>query len=307
MYTPSQIRDADARLREALKRFYGATWSVRSAEHSLCYAANRQRVQRHWEGNRTVWTLDGVEATLSDIEDVVRQTADSGPGDPTNRMDPVTHAKNVLERVDRARDDLALADREVSAVEREWRDNGQWGRFYAVRGGRVHASPDCRSLKRGTGALPIPELSGASVSTAVSDFGPCLCSACFPAAPKDWTGHKYITPKMRDFYTQRAQRQADREAKKIIDPATGKPLVGYSRHRWIRTERTAHNMVIEALTDLRRYGVEHPDAEKWLDYVDRAIPAIAAKRGLSDLDALRREYDDKAYTKYARELRKQSA
>lgn len=304
MYTPAQIIESDTRLRRCIRTHHEAQWRADSAERSVYYAAG-QLLSPVWGGRGRFWTRNGNPVTFDEVVDLVRQIAE-GLVDPGGRRDAARSAEEALARLSVAQENLAMAAHALSGTEREWEANGRWDRYFAVSGGRVHATRDCRSLRADTRALPIPELSGKPLSVAVADFGSCLCSSCFPTTPKEWTGNKYLTPKMRKINDTRAQRQAEREAKQILDPATGDPLIGYSRHHRIRTERTAHNMVIEALTDLRRYGVEHPDAEKWIDYADRAIPAIAAKRGLSDLDALRREYDDKAYIKYARELRKQS-
>lgn len=307
-YKQIQIQDADMRYRAALKRLYRSTWSVQSGERLLYYAAG-DRIQRQWGGKCSFWTHNGVRVTESEIEDLVRQIAAEDVSGPV-RFSPVTRARTALDRLDTARSDRFYAENDVALCEREWDANGRWTRYYAVQGGRVHATRACRTLRSDTSAVPIAELSGKSVSDAVADFGACLCTVCYPDAPAEWTGLKYTTPKMRDFYARRAQRRAASEAKQVIDPNTGKPLVGvrcqghpnYWSGRMVRTERTAENMVVAAMADLRR-DPDNDLADEWNAYIERALTAIAAKRGLSGTEDLRRECSEKAERKYARELR----
>lgn len=61
----------------------------------------------------------------------------------------------------------------------DWRDNGQWNRYFQAREGRVHASRYCPTLSETTSLSALWEFSGESIET-VAAAGVALCRRCFP-------------------------------------------------------------------------------------------------------------------------------
>lgn len=70
-----------------------------------------------------------------------------------------------------------------------------WSRFFLVTSspGHVHSSMYCSTCYPSTRYGWLPEMSGQSEAEAVAEFGPTLCTVCFPSAPVTWTEGKKLT------------------------------------------------------------------------------------------------------------------
>jgi hypothetical protein len=295
-YVQSQMQDCDERRAVAQHETEVTAWSRNSAERSLFYLIGA-RGKWAGRGNGYTWERNGIELTLPDAIREVQQIAN----DPSHaQQDAAARALATLDELDR---DLNTNLNIVAAADREWDSHGKWARYIGVRGGRIHTYPTCGRVRDSTYQLWLPNLSGGSPQDAVTAYGNTLCPLCFPNVPKAWTADKFRTPDQIETENRRAAKEVERKAKLVMDPSTGEPLRGFTKYHWIRTERTAHNLVIEAMANLRLYSLSHPDAPMWEDYIERAIPAIAAKRGIPDTDALHAEYTLKADRRYRRERR----
>lgn len=64
-----------------------------------------------------------------------------------------------------------------------------WSRFFLVTSskGHIHSSMSCSTCRVTTTYGWLPELSGRTEADCVAEFGPALCSVCFPSAPVEWT------------------------------------------------------------------------------------------------------------------------
>ena len=295
-YIQSDMQDCDERRVAAQHQVEVATRRSSSSERSLFYIIG---VRGKWggQGRGYTWERNGIELTISDAVREVQQIAN----------DPSHSQKNAAERALDALDEL---DRDrnanlhfVDSADREWDAHGKWARYIAVRGGRIHTYPTCGRVRDSTYQLWLPNLSGGSPQDAVTAYGNSLCPLCFPNVPQSWTTDKFRTPEQIAIEQHREEKRAKAEAKRIIDPSTGGWLRGFTKYHHINTERSAHNLVIEAMAALRTYGVSHPDAPRWKDYIERALVAIAAKRGISDPESMRADYESRADRRYRREKR----
>lgn len=98
--------------------------------------------------------------------------------------------KNVLRYRDRLIDANSELSEAISAYEEASSRYEGWSRFYAVPGGHIHSSMSCSTCnKRGimTKFEWLTSISGLSVDAAIAEYGPVLCSACFPDAPVELT------------------------------------------------------------------------------------------------------------------------
>ena len=63
-----------------------------------------------------------------------------------------------------------------------------WSRFFMVPGGHIHASLSCKTCNKvgqSTAFTWLSHLSGLTEAEAVAEYGPVLCTVCFPSAPLD--------------------------------------------------------------------------------------------------------------------------
>lgn len=81
-----------------------------------------------------------------------------------------------------------LAGLRAQMEELEQRYTG-WSRFFLVTSskGHIHSSMHCSTCRLTTTYGWLPELSGRTEADCVAEFGPALCSVCFPSAPVEWT------------------------------------------------------------------------------------------------------------------------
>lgn len=67
-----------------------------------------------------------------------------------------------------------------------------WSRFFLVTSskGHIHSSMHCSTCRPTTTYGWLPQLSGRTEADCVEEFGPALCSVCYPTAPVEWTTEK---------------------------------------------------------------------------------------------------------------------
>ena len=209
----------------------------------------------------------------------------------------------------------ARIDAELAAIEAEFRSRGGWTRAYVVPGGHAHTSTACSTCYPTTRFALVPRMSGMDEAEVVEAAGERACTVCFPSAPVDvlrrpttlYSPEEVAEREARA--TAKAEREATRNAKAITTPE-GAPLKD-SHGFTVKTERTAEIEAVAALTNTAVYrafrasrGDEggHPSESEWLAYVDRAVLALAHKRGQS-AEEVRKVIEAKAAAKTKRELR----
>lgn len=84
--------------------------------------------------------------------------------------------------------ELARISDEQQVLGNEFRRRGGWSRFYLVTSsdGHIHDSMSCSTCRPSTRYGWLPKVSGLSAADAVAEYGPLLCSVCFPGAPVEW-------------------------------------------------------------------------------------------------------------------------
>lgn len=100
--------------------------------------------------------------------------------------DPLGSCAELFARYDTLRPELEAARVRYMIAESYYRG---WSRFFMVPGGHIHASLSCKTcnrLGRDTAFTWLPHLSGRTEAEAVAEFGPVLCTVCFPSAPLYW-------------------------------------------------------------------------------------------------------------------------
>lgn len=275
-YTKEQAKAADARLAERYKALYKAKDTLDYAISGLAYTLNAKRV--YPRGGQGFMSFgNGRRITVEDILSRV-DAARNTDGWRIDRGD------DKLEKLKEAQRKLFAAEKSVEESEQEWEDNGRWSRFFAVSGGHIHSSTRCSSLRETTRIGWLPELAAETEKEAVDAYGSVICTICFPSAPVEWTVGKVKTQAQvgkEAKAAERAAKQAEKDAKKIIDPTTGEPLRS-SSGRELNTERAATNELSSVMDSFAWYGTDHPEAPNWLSYIDRATVALAAKKLTAD-------------------------
>lgn len=288
-YTKQQAKDSDAILAEHQKQLYTAMDHLNSVSDWVLSLSGATRVRT---GRSSFWSFDGKSwATLDAAESRLRERMRTGQASPHGNV------SKALEKLNEGRSRVALAQGTVDARESAWNENGRWTRYFAVSGGHIHSSAACHSLRPTTRIGWLPELSAESEEEAVTRYGSVLCTFCFPSAPVGWTTGTMKT----EAQERRAGKPAPKKLEEVLDPATSEPLLD-TDGRILKTERAASNALVDALFCLLWYGNEHPEASAWISYSQRAVPALAALRGVSEAD-VRAEYDRKAQKKHRRESR----
>lgn len=210
-----------------------------------------------------------------------------------------------------ARTEAVIAElrAELAPLTAEYARRGGWTRAFAVPGGHVHRSTSCHTCFVSTSFGWLPQVSGLDEAEIVELAGERACTVCYPTAP--------VAALARPSRLYSADEQADREAAakraeelaakkalaatKAITNPDGSPLRDADRYV-VKTEVAARNGALQCFADLLWYGETHPSAEGWKAYAERAVVALAAKRGVA-ADEVRAELVGKAEKKHAKLLR----
>lgn len=293
-YTPQEARESDTTLAEHQAKLYQAMDNLNSVTDWILSLAGATRVRS--SAASSFWSFNGTSwATLTEAESRLAAKLDDKTSSPTGNV------AIALRRLSECRAAVDGEQRIVDACEKAWNEHGRWTRFFAVAGGHIHSSSLCQSLRPTTRIGWLPELSGKTEQEAVDRYGSVLCTFCFPSAPVAWTAGKLQTQAQLQRENERQKKAADAAANEVVDPATSATLLD-AEGRALKTERAASNALVDALFCLRWYGDSHPEAPAWQSYTQRAVPALARRRGVSD-DTVLSEYTDKAEKKYRRESR----
>ena len=164
---------------------------------------------------------------------------------------------------------------------------GGWTRFFAVRGGHIHADASIVACNRrpSTDQGWHPELSGLTVEDAVAKLGPALCSKCFRSAPVEWKREKVGAAERE----QRAAAKAAAEEARKADPTLITAPDGSPLRVDGDTLRTVRSAEIAAVGNLgwavygRHIGAPNESyAREHEGYARTIVAALAAKEGVEE-------------------------
>lgn len=171
-------KDFDEALAALHKRYNQAANTLNSALTSVHYAARDRRIGY---GKDARWTLSDAEATAQ------ARTFLDDQENPRYRHE----AKDALERLEKAQSAVDALEKAIDEYDEVFQARGGWARFFLVNNtnGHIHSSRGCSSCTFTTDFSWLPSVSDKSESEAVAEFGPMLCTRCFPSAPIEWTNH----------------------------------------------------------------------------------------------------------------------
>ncbi|QQM15122.1 hypothetical protein SEA_TINALIN_34 [Gordonia phage TinaLin] len=189
---------------------------------------------------------------------------------------------------------LNRLDAEIKTRDDEFAERGGWARAFLVtnNGGHVHKSTLCGTCYVTTQFVWLTDMSGMDEAAIVDEAGERACTSCYPDAPVDTLKRasriRTADDEARDkARAEREQKRAEKAAKVLLDPETGRPVRG--EYGELKTERGAELEAMSGLKNLLWYGT-HPDAGKWIEIAKRVAVAKAAKHGTDagdELDALK--------------------
>lgn len=131
-------------------------------------------------GRYAAWGLSDADAI-----EAARVNAD----DESKMFHLQRDAQRALEGLQKAQDALAETGARISARDEVFRARGGWSRFFLVENtnGHIHSSMHCSTCRPTTQFSWLPSVSDKTEKEAVKEFGPMLCTVCFPSAPIEWT------------------------------------------------------------------------------------------------------------------------
>ena len=303
IFTREQAKASDKVLHDLMLVVARKDQGVVFALTSLHYAAGDSK--RGYSTSAS-WNLSHNDA-LAKAKAIV--AADEGHTLSDGRWIPSTkgeQAARAIEGLDKAEAELADAVAAKTAQDSEWINHGQWDRYSVVPGGHIHTDLRCFTFRHTTDVRWAYPVSGDSVDEAIAEYGPALCTHCFPNAPVEQYASKVEVDEQgnpisrREAEAARAARKAEKDAKlaaknakRVLDPHTGTDLEGPDGYE-LKTEIAVSRAILAALEDIRYYGADKkhysasrrdnaPTYGQWVTY---AVAALAAKRGVDEAELL---------------------
>lgn len=270
--------------------------NVQNAATAVYRAAGAKRDYR-----RGGWTLSILDATA---------TATALAADEAARTWDRTGARDALAAFDQARVALAEIRNAMTPLNDEY-DRRPWTRAFLVQnaGGHVHSSMGCSTCNNGqepTRFAWMTDYSGGTEAAIVQDAGERACTACYPSAPVDVLARptKMFGPDEIAAQEARDTRAAEKVARDAAKAAKAITMPDGSELRdsdnWVvKTERTAEIGAVDALYSIVSWG-GHPYDESWAAYAERAVTALAHKRGQTE-EQVRALIEAKAAAKIKRD------
>lgn len=140
-------------------------------------------------------TLEEAEAILA--ADVAAHAATADPASPNHDYGytlirgggNIGSIRRTVAELAEVRSTIARLRTEIDTVEELYTG---WSRFFLVTSskGHIHRSMSCSTCRWTTTYGWLPNLSGRTEADCVDEFGPALCSVCYPTAPVEWTTEK---------------------------------------------------------------------------------------------------------------------
>lgn len=132
-----------------------------------------------------------TDMTLAQAEEILAADIEACDDDTSDyRQIRKGHHLGSIRRVVEGLAEVRATISEIKAqiAELEERYTG-WSRFFLVTSskGHIHRSMNCSTCRPTTTYGWLPNLSGRTEADCVEEFGPALCSVCYPTAPVEWT------------------------------------------------------------------------------------------------------------------------
>lgn len=180
MSTPREI---DEQLAALATEQYSVLNRLASYAESALHAAG---AEFYYQGRRRVtdMTADDAEAILA--ADIAANADDEYGYRRLRGSYSVGHARRAVEGLATCRARLADIRSQMDKLEESYTG---WSRFFLVTSskGHIHSSQHCSTCRMTTTYGWLPQLSGRTEADCVEEFGPALCSVCYPSAPVEWT------------------------------------------------------------------------------------------------------------------------
>lgn len=121
----------------------------------------------------------------------LKSEADARLSDETVPSWTRSDVRSALDTLNDSEEKVFETRQQIDVWDEAFEARGGWARFFLVtnRGGHIHSSMDCSTCRINTKFSWLPSVSGKTEKDAVAEYGPMLCSVCFPSAPVEWTNH----------------------------------------------------------------------------------------------------------------------
>ena len=215
----------------------GATWHAWREIRAVCDDAHVYAWLAHESGTKLPMaelTPSDIDVQLGGIWEKIYQTQYylRREREHLDRLNSRYRSREPSQReLDRAAQEIERLEGTLSGLfdqtepfNAEYRRRQGWSRYYRVvtsGQGHVHRSMDCYTCYPTTKYEWLPSLSGKGQLEAVDDYGSEMCSICFPDVlehPSYQTRGRIAEATRSVRETERAERQAVRDAKAIRNP-----------------------------------------------------------------------------------------
>ena len=126
------------------------------------------------------WTTTDAQAIAT-----LRERLNADTFLPTDKR----RAQDTMDGYTAAVEEVRVIGEQIDALDDVWRAH-RWSRFFLVTSsdGHIHSSQACSTCRPGRTKFGwLPDVSGKTEADAVAQYGPMLCTVCFPTAPTAWT------------------------------------------------------------------------------------------------------------------------
>jgi hypothetical protein len=225
-----------------------------------------------YRGRTKIWTLTEAEVIerirkLARLGNVLELRAGVRPADLLKQ-----HAELSAR--------IAGLNSDIKAMDETWRAAG-WTRWIECLNsdGHIHSWFGCSTLNRGLHATQLnwrTDLSGKTQAEAIADFGPRLCSVCFPDAPVD------LCRKKSDI--ERAARDAAKAARaeaKFVKGLRPEEQFRDARGDMVTTVAACKQVLRDAIDAEHYYPRTYANDRARIDAVTATARLVLLGRGVS--------------------------
>lgn len=183
-------REVDTELAALYGRVLQLRQKIALSESS---ALSQAGAEWYYRGKQRVTDMKVAEAEEILARHVAAHAATSDPDGPNYDYGYALVGRSNIGQIRSTVESLStnralLAETLAEMREKELAYTG-WSRFFLVTSskGHIHSSMHCSTCRFTTTYGWLPEISGRTEGDCVAEFGPALCTVCFPTAPLEWT------------------------------------------------------------------------------------------------------------------------
>jgi hypothetical protein len=223
-----------------------------------------------YRGRTQVWTMSDASVLAQ-----LRERADDG-----DTLDVTAGAKpsQLLAQYTELWRQLGHISGDIIAMDAEWREHG-WTRWIECLNsdGHIHSWFGCSTLRPATQLNWRTDLSGAVLDDAIKDFGPRLCSVCFPGAPAEQCQKKSDI----DRAARTAAKRAREEAKFVKGLRPGEQFRDARGDR-VTTVAACKQVLRDAIDAEHYYPKSYAEDQARYDEVCATARRVLLGRGVTD-------------------------